>query len=238
MRVGLSVNGLANVRDLGGIERTDGSLTPAGVFVRAEALDRVDESGWAILRDHGVRTVIDLRRPEETGGTVPDDMFLVRVDLDGDEREFWAAFEADGRWGTPLYYEAHLRELPHRLEQVIRAIVSAPRGGILFHCGAGWDRTGLVAAFLLKAVGAGEDAAVDDYLLSFANADAMAALHARSFDVDERHAVLATFGHTPDSAFRGMYRQLDVDTWFRHAGVDEDAVRAIVTWRGHVDTDS
>ena len=48
MRTGLSVDGLANARDLGGMERNDGSLTPAGVFVRAEMLDRLNESGWAV----------------------------------------------------------------------------------------------------------------------------------------------------------------------------------------------
>jgi len=231
----LSVDGLANARDLGGMERNDRSLTPEGVFVRAEMLDRLDESGWAVLRGHGVRTVIDLRRPEEATGAVPDDMLLVRIDLDGDERDFWGPFEADGRWGTPLYYAAHLQQLPHRLAQVVQAIASAPGGAVLFHCGAGWDRTGLVAAFLLKAIGVSEDAAVADYLASFANADAMTALHGRSFDVEERHAVLAAFGHTPESAFREMYRHLDVDGWFRHAGIDEGAARSIVTWRGHVD---
>ncbi|MBD7957379.1 tyrosine-protein phosphatase [Microbacterium sp. Sa4CUA7] len=236
MSTALSVDGLANARDLGGMERKNGSLTPAGVFVRAEVLDRLDESGWAALRDHGVRTVIDLRRPEEATSAVPDDMLLMCVDLDGDEREFWAPFEADGRWGTPLYYAAHLQQLPHQLAQVIEAISSAPKGAVLFHCGAGWDRTGLVAALLLKAIGASEDAAVADYLVSFANADAMAALHGRSFEVEERLGVLAAFGHTPDSAFREMYRQLDVDEWFRHAGIDEDTARSIVTWRGHVDS--
>ena len=176
MRAAFSVDGLANARDLGGIERENGSLTPAGVFIRTEMLDRLNEFGWAVLRDHGVRTVIDLRRPEEATSAAPDDMLLVRVDLDGDEREFWGPFEADGRWGTPLYYTAHLQALPHRLAQVFQAIASAPEGAVLFHCGAGWDRTGLVAAVLLKAIGATEDSAVDDYLLSFTNADAMTAL--------------------------------------------------------------
>ena len=233
MRTVMSVSGLANVRDLGGLERADGSLTPTGVFVRAELLDRVDPSGWGALRGHGVRTVIDLRRPEEVTGAVPEDMHVVRVDLDGDERGFWAPFEADGRWGTPLYYAAHLQELPHRLAQVVEAIASAPTGAVLFHCGAGWDRTGLVAVFLLKAAGVREDAALADYLASFANAEAMTALHGRSFEVEERHAVLAAHGHTPESAFRAMYRRLDVTAWFRHAGVDEDVARAITTWRGH-----
>lgn len=231
MPVALALSGLANARDLGGLERTDGSLTPTGAFVRAEALDRVDSSGWQALRGHGVRTVIDLRRPDEVTGRVPDDMLAVRVDLDGDERDFWAPFEQDGRWGTPLYYAAHLHELPHRLAEVLQAIATAPAGAVLFHCGAGWDRTGLVAAFLLKALDVTEDAAAADYLASFANAQAMRALHGRSFDVEERHAVLGRFGHTADSAFREMYRQLDVDQWFRHARVDEETERAIVTWR-------
>ena len=235
MRQGdLVIGGLANVRDLGGLRRTDGSTTPAGVFIRAEMLDRLALEGWGALRDHGVRTVIDLRRPAERTGTVPDDIRLVHIDLDGDEPDFWASFEADGRWGTPLYYLAHLQELPHRLNGVLNAIAEAEDGAVLFHCGAGWDRTGLVAAVLLRALDVTSDSAVADYVRSFENADAMAALHGRSFDVDERIEVLARFGHDPESAFRGVYDQLDLDEWFAGAAVSEDTVRAVRTWRGSV----
>jgi len=235
MQTTLAVDGLANARDLGGLERNNGSLTPVGVFVRAEMLDRLGASGWDALRIHGVRTIIDLRRPDESTGKAPDDMLVRRVDLDGDEREFWTPLEEDGRWGTPLYYTAHLNELPHRLAQVLHTIAAAPEGAVLFHCGAGWDRTGLVAAVLLKAFGVTEDAAADDYLASFANADAMQVLHRRSFDVEERLAVLDRFGHSADSAFRTMYRQLDLDEWFRLADLDADTERTILTWRGQVD---
>lgn len=231
MQTALLVDGLANARDLGGLERNDGSATPAGVFVRAETLDRLSDAGWDALRAHGVRTVIDLRRPAEASITVPADLVVRRVDLDGDEQEFWEPFEADGRWGTPLYYGAHLQELPHRLAAVLQAIASAPEGGVLFHCGAGWDRTGLVAAVLLKAVGATEQAALDDYLASFTNADAMNELHGRSFDVEERHAVLGRFDHTAETAFREMYRDLELDDWFR-THLDTETARAITTWRG------
>lgn len=231
MQIALDVDGLANARDLGGLDRDDGSVTPMGVFLRAEMLDRLSDPGWDALRAHGVRTVIDLRRPEEVTGTVPTDFFVRRVDLDGDERDFWAPFEEDGRWGTPLYYAAHLQELPHRLAQVLQAIASASEGAILFHCGAGWDRTGLVAAVLLKSIGVTEDAAADDYLASFTNAEAMSTIHGRSFHVEERLAVLGRFGHTADSAFRTMYRQLELDDWFR-THLDAQTARAITTWRG------
>ena len=100
------VDGLANVRDLGGLERSDGSLTPTGVFLRSEMLDRLSASAWHALRGYGVRTVIDLRRENETTGDVPDDIRLVHVDLDGDEPDFWAPFEADGR-GEPRFATSH-----------------------------------------------------------------------------------------------------------------------------------
>lgn len=234
----MRVEGLANVRDLGGRERRNGSRTPSGVFFRAENLDRVTDRGWTALRQVGVRTVIDLRRPTEVTDAVPDDLAVLRVDLDGDEREFWEAFERDGRWGTPLYYEAHLRALPHRLAGVLDAIAAAPEGGILFHCGAGWDRTGLVAAVLLRAVDVTDDAALADYLASFANAEAMSALHDRSFDVERRREVLDAHGHTADSAFRAVYGRLDLRDWFRHARLDDTTVQAVTTWRGHVLTDA
>ena len=231
----LSVDGLANARDLGGLNRADGSTTPEGVFVRAELLDDLTPAGWEFLTAYGVRTVLDLRRPGERSGEVPRGVRHVRIDLDGeDDRGFWAPVEADGLWGTPLYYVNHLAQLPHRLAEVARAIAAADDGVILFHCGAGWDRTGLLAAVLLRALDVTEDAAVADYLASFSNAAAMAALHGRTFDVEARHCILKRFGHTAESAFRDAYRNLELDGWFARAGIDDHTRRALTTWRGAV----
>lgn len=228
----LAVDGLANVRDLGGLRRSDGSSTPTRVFVRAELLDDLTPAGWEQLVGYGVRTVLDLRRPDEHSGRVPEGVRHVRIDLDGDDQAFWAPIEADGRWGTPLYYLAHLTRLPQRFAEVARAIAAADPGTILFHCGAGWDRTGLVAAMLLRALDVTEDAAVADYLASFANAEAMAALHGRGFDVEARHRILQRFGHTAGSAFREAYRTLDLDGWIARAGIDAATRAALTSWRG------
>jgi len=232
MRSSLRIAGLANARDLGGLERTDGTTTPTGIFVRAERLDLVDASGWDALQAAGVRTVIDLRRPDEHSGDVPSSIARIHVNLDGDDVEFWAAYEADGRWGTPLYYLDHLRELPERLGEVLTAIAAADEGAVLFHCSAGWDRTGLVSAVLLRALDVTTESAVADYLASFGNAEEMELLHGRSFEVDERREILRRFGHTPESAFRDMYENLDLDAWFRSADVDRGTRAAIETWRG------
>ncbi|WP_337006198.1 MULTISPECIES: tyrosine-protein phosphatase [unclassified Microbacterium] len=230
----LHISGLANARDLGGLERRDGAETPTGVFIRAERLDRVDADGWRSLRAIGVRTVVDLRRPDERSGRIPPPVDHVQVDLDGDEADFWAQYEADGRWGTPLYYLPHLDDLPHRLTAVLDALAAAEEGAVLFHCSAGWDRTGLVSAVLLRALDTTEDAATADYLDSFATADAAAVLHGRSSEVAARHEVLRRFGHTPESAFREAYAGLDLDAWFHHADVAPRTRAAIESWRGSV----
>ena len=234
MERALRIGGLANARDLGGLARRGGAMTPEGVFIRSEGIDRVGAEGWRALHAYDVRAVIDLRRPDERTGDVPASFAHVRVDLDGDEVDFWAPYETDGRWGTPLYYRAHLRELPHRLTGALDAIASADEGAILFHCSAGWDRTGLLAAVLLRALDVDADAAVADYLASFSNAEVMQALHRRSFDADERHRVLAQFGHTAESAFRDVYENLDLEAWFRVASVAPATQAAVTTWRGAV----
>lgn len=235
MQSGLTIDGLANARDLGGLDRADGSTTPTGVFVRAEQLDHVSSSGWARLLAYGVRTVVDLRRPHERTGEVPDGVRRVNVDLDGDDQAFWKPLQADGRWATPLYYRSHLDELSHRLTEVLRAIASADEGALLFHCRSGWDRTGLVAAVLLRAVDVTEDAAVADYLASFSNAEAMATLHERPSEAEERREILARFGHTAETAFRDAYRALDVNAWFGQADIDHATRLAITSWRGSVE---
>lgn len=230
----MGVDGLANFRDLGGRERTTGARTPTGVFFRAEILDRVTPDGWDALRQRGVQTIIDLRRPRERSGAIPGDLTRFAVDLDGDDPAFWAPLEADGLWCTPLYYGAHLDALPDRLREVLDAIADAPPGGILFHCGAGWDRTGLVAAMLLRAADVTPGAATEDYLVSYANADAMEALHGRPSEVEARRRILGRFDHTPESAFRAAYDALDVSAWFAHADVPHATRRAVLSWRGAI----
>ena len=68
----VAVDGLANARDLGGLPLVGGGTPRRGVFVRSERPDRVPPDGWAALRDRGVRTVLDLRQPEERAGAPRD----------------------------------------------------------------------------------------------------------------------------------------------------------------------
>lgn len=167
---GLDWDGCCNVRDLGGLTAADGRKTRWGAVVRSEAIDKLTPAGWAALVGHGVRTIVDLREPEERKNlpTRPDGVTTVHVPLDDEaDTELWDYLreqELDG--GTPLYYPMFLERKPERCAQAVSAVAQAGPGGVLIHCAGGWDRTGLVSLLLLALVGVDADDIAADYLLS------------------------------------------------------------------------
>jgi protein tyrosine/serine phosphatase len=162
----LDWEGSVNARDLGGLPTVDGRETLRGALVRSEAPDRLTPRGWQALRDHGVRTIVDLRNDDERASAVaPDGIDLVHIALDGldEDEEFWATWATGPQFGTPLYYGPFLERFPHRLESVLDAIERAQPGGVLFHCVGGRDRTGLVSIALLAIAGVRPEAIAEDY---------------------------------------------------------------------------
>ncbi|MPY12335.1 tyrosine-protein phosphatase, partial [Arthrobacter sp. KR32] len=50
---------------------------------------------------------------------------------------------------TPEHYRENLYRWPEKFGAIARAFVTAPPGGVVIHCAAGRDRTGMVVALLL-----------------------------------------------------------------------------------------
>jgi hypothetical protein len=163
----LEWDGCFNVRDLGGIPIVGGRSTRWGAFVRADSLNKLTADGWAALIYHGVRTVVDMRNPDERFADIaprPSELTTVHQPLDGIEnRDFWGQGKHGRQFGTPLYYASHLQRLPDRSAAVLRAIAAAGQGGIVFHCVGGRDRTGQVTILLLALAGVSTDEIVADY---------------------------------------------------------------------------
>ena len=165
----LDWEGCLNVRDLGGLETVDGRLTRPGAVVRADSPDRLTPAGWAAVRAHGIRTIVDLRNEDEYGTTAgPAGLDVVRLPLDGtdEDPDFWERWGSGPQFGTPLYYRPHLDRFPERSARVIAAIARAKPGGVLVHCVGGRDRTGQVAMLVLALVGVPPEAVAADYELS------------------------------------------------------------------------
>jgi protein-tyrosine phosphatase len=140
-------------------------VTRRGALVRSEAVDRLGPEGWAALRAHGVRTIIDLRNDDERTESAGD-VETIQIPLDrlDEDPEFWNDWANGPQFATPLYYGPFLERFPHRIEQVLDAIELAEPGGVLFHCVGGRDRTGLVAIVSLAVAGVAPELIADDYI--------------------------------------------------------------------------
>jgi hypothetical protein len=163
----LAWEGCWNARDLGGLPTADGRRTRWGRVVRSDALDALTVRGWAAVVAHGVRTVIDLRDEDEAAPDAsprPASLHTVRLPHDASEdREFWDVWRAGPQFATPLYYAPHLERFPRRSTRVLQAVARARPGGVVIHCAAGRDRTGLVCMLLLWLVGVDAGVIAADY---------------------------------------------------------------------------
>ena len=222
----LRADGLTNARDLGGLPRRGGSRTPPGVFFRAENVDRLTPAAC---------TCSQPAERAHDGSPRPAWLTTRHVDHDGLDAhpEFWADYWENGLVGTALYYLPHLATLPERTGAVLAALADAPEGGVLFHCMAGRDRTGLIAAILLSAVDTEPEAIVDDYLETVRRGAADPA-SGRAAAEAEMEAFCATYGTSTEGAFRDALAGLDVDALLDAAGVPEGVRGRLRSWRGAI----
>ncbi len=114
---------------------------------------------------------------------------------------------------------------------MLAALTDAPEGGVLFHCMAGRDRTGLVAAVLLAAVGTDPEAIVDDYLETVRRGDLRAEAAGRPDDEPGIEQFCADRGTSTEGAFRDALAGLDVDALLDAAAVSPDVRARLTTWR-------
>jgi protein-tyrosine phosphatase len=162
-----------NIRDLGGIVTADGGRTAVGAVVRADNVRRLTPDGWERARAHGVRTILDLRSEgeREQDPPVPPDLDVVAVSLfdDFDSNPAYRAdlgvrlTGADVREQYRALYSEALARNANEFANALRAIADARDGGILAHCVGGKDRTGVLAALLLRLVNVPMHAVVADY---------------------------------------------------------------------------
>ncbi len=150
-----------NFRDLGGYATVDRREVRRGVLFRSDSLHRLSASDLAALAALRVRAVIDLRTSAELADTG-------RV-ADHDDRVFRHVPCEDP---TDDYVrpraELYLEFAQARGPQLAAAfhLVAHEAGPIVFHCMAGKDRTGILAALLLATFGVPDATIAADYELT------------------------------------------------------------------------
>jgi protein-tyrosine phosphatase len=159
-----------NVRDLGGLSTTDGGETRWRSVIRTDLLGRLTEQGRRSLIEYGVRTVIDLRSPgqvseEPSAYTVESARAAGLTYLNLPLEEYYPHVSAliSKAQSRAEVYCITLDHYPANMAAVLRAIANAEPGGVVVHCHAGKDRTGVVTGLLLALAGVPDEQIAADY---------------------------------------------------------------------------
>lgn len=231
-----------NLRDLGGIPIAGGILRD-GLAVRADDLSVVTAADADDLIERGLTAVIDLRTADEAAltGRGP----LAQRPVAYHHLPLMASIGQGMPQDGPFAFdhvqmgEMYARMVEGAAPQLVSAlsIITVAPGTTAFHCAAGRDRTGVLAAVLLLALGADDDDIVADYARTDPN---MAAIQARmkpvmgvlmarlGFDLDEMSRM--TLSEEPmDISMRTMLARLrehhgDALAPLRAAGLGDDLI--------------
>ena len=236
----LNWNGYFNARDLGGLP-TPLSTTGSTVFkriARGPRREMLTDSGWAEARQWGLSTVVDLRCMHEVGGREGDPVIdqyslssLVIVSApteDQDNLEFReVCFPI---LDSPEYWRHNWRILPNLVREALQAIANA-EAGVLIHCSAGRDRTGMISALLLGNAGVSPDDVAGDYAQSV-RAMAGAKTHASTHDRQASWSVAEADQWIAETASIVREVAANTDAVFDTIGLSQDErsrLRALLT---------
>ncbi|BDH47509.1 protein-tyrosine-phosphatase [Salmonella enterica subsp. enterica serovar Choleraesuis] len=175
----LDVDGACNCRDLGGYPTAYGRIATRRL-VRGAHLSFVNPPGLRALAQLPVATLIDLRGTAERSqhpNHPLDNCQTLHIDVlegvldSGNASPRELVRRSDNHAVSamlPGIYRAFVADERCRLawKRLFSGLLTAPQGGVYFHCTAGKDRTGFATALILLALGANYDTIMEDYLYS------------------------------------------------------------------------
>jgi protein-tyrosine phosphatase len=174
----LALEGCLNLRDIGGYRTADRREVRWGCLYRSSELCSLTDADLAAVERLGLAVVVDLRNPWERAvrpSRLPPGVEVI---------ERWSPSSGNGP-GPRLEEQIPAGDLPGRdddhlaqvyvdilerfapeIRVILETAVDAVERPLLFHCAAGKDRTGMVAAVLLGVLGVPHATIVEDYELT------------------------------------------------------------------------
>lgn len=227
-----------NVRDLGGLSAGEGRQVRRGRAYRADALHRLTGPDCAVMAALGIRKVFDLRSNAELARDGIGDFAgreaehvhvpLVRVSL--------SPFDPEIDWRRVNLRDRYLEMLEEggaAIRAIFTALAHDADGAVVFHCSGGKDRTGVVAALVLRALGVPEGTIVDDYSQSEKNLKGPVReyrSHLENAGLDD--AAIAYLTSSPPERMSYTLEELDrrwgsTQGYLRWIGVPDDTVESL-----------
>jgi protein-tyrosine phosphatase len=231
------LQGALNVRSFGELRGANGPI-PATSFIRAADLNRLTAADRDALAARGVALDLDLRTAEEASGSsdplAADSRFrYVRISLLGSEKLDLANMPDD--LGT-MYVESLSANQP-QFRKVFETIAGQQEGTVLFHCTAGKDRTGMIAAMLLSLAGVPRSEIVHNYTISAHYLEPMMQQNPQVAEMVRQNPKVAALMGTPPESIEAFLDALDrrhggARAYLRAIGVSDADVRRLMVRLG------
>ncbi|WP_169734120.1 tyrosine-protein phosphatase [Hamadaea tsunoensis] len=202
-----------NFRAVSGFtSRYGGTLRP-GLLYRSDTLSRLGDPDRPAYEPLGVRTVIDLRRPEEVsvGGRAPE--WAAPAYFHRHLRHpYWRHEDYTERIGVARYLADRYGELARSgaadIAGVVELVADPETGPVAVHCVAGKDRTGTVVAFVLDLLGVDEDEIAHEYALTELTENAFATWARTNIPGFAAKAPVPYYVSTPPEAMATALREI------------------------------
>jgi protein-tyrosine phosphatase len=206
----VNLQGAFNFRDLGGYKTTDGKTVRWGKLFRGEELGHLTDADIKIVQSMGIKSNVDYRTDAEVNA-MPDPVIPgitnIRTDAGnaGSTADLMSMIASgqmkDAATAVQMMagFNKQMVDSPKFYVQLMELLNDPNNIGLLQHCTAGKDRTGLGSAIILLALGVDEKTVMDDYLLSNvyraeANKKAVDAVRAQVKDENVVAAISAMMG--------------------------------------------
>jgi protein-tyrosine phosphatase len=194
----IRLKGAPNFRDLGGYTSADGRRVRRGKMFRSEGLHQLKTDDYVALHDLGIRLICDLRSDVERekkptvwpAHMLPTTLVMdVNADLRANNSDLMDMLRDDPTAQGVQKLFAHVyrfvpEALTKHLAKFFDAITEDGHLPLILHCSAGKDRTGVLSAILLMALGVPRETVVHDYMKTNEYRDA-AQLKAKVFEIME-----------------------------------------------------
>ncbi|MDR1970597.1 MAG: tyrosine-protein phosphatase [Treponema sp.] len=163
------LEGCLNFRDLGGYTGEGGRKIRYGRIFRSDDLSKLSPGDMVRVGELGISTVLDLRSADELARAPnplrgrPGFAYYHIPLLDGINSETDGPVRIES---LPELYKSLVISAGKQIAGVFQ-VLREQKGGTVFHCAAGKDRTGLIAALILGLCGVAEEDIIADYALTY-----------------------------------------------------------------------